>query len=144
MKHRSGACVRAVLLLFPMACLAFGGCSSPVFTVVEKQVCKGLDGSGKPLEETTVFAPGDSRVCIWFTYRNAGAGQVVKARFKHVDALGAESTEEVEQELKPGAGSGVVELTGEEGGPLGVGKYTVELTNQSDVSYGPPLAFTVQ
>ncbi len=144
MKHRSWACVRVPLLLLPVALLAIGGCAKPVFSVVDKRLCKGVDGSGKPLDETSVFSPSDGRVCVWFDYRNAGAGQVVKAKFTYVDALGAQSTEEVECELKAGSHPGVAELTGQDGAPLAPGKYTVELVNASDVSYGPALAFTVQ
>ena len=144
MKHRSWACVLAFPLVLCVALVVVGGCAKPIFTVVDKKLCKGVDGSGKPLEPTTVFAPADGRACLWFSYRNAGAGQVLKAKFTHVDPLGTEATDEVETELKAGSHSGVVELTGQDGAPLAAGKYTVELKNQSDVSYGPPLSFTVQ
>jgi hypothetical protein len=144
MKHLRWAGVRVPLLLLPLPFLALGGCSAPVFSIVDKKTCKGVDGSGKPQDETAAFAPTDGRVCVWFSYANAGAGQVVKAKFKHTDPLGTESTEEVEQPLKPGNGSAVAELSGLDGAPLAVGKYTVELTNQADVGFGPPLEFSVQ
>jgi hypothetical protein len=132
------------MLLVLLGLLVVGGCAKPMFTIVDKRLCKKVDGAGKPLEETTTFSPNDGRVCVWFSYKNAGAGQTVKAKFTHVDPLGTQSSEQVECELKAGTHSGVAELTGQDGGPLAPGKYTVELANQSDVGYGPPLDFTVQ
>jgi hypothetical protein len=143
MKHSTRAWGLTLLLILT-ALLAFSGCAKPIFSIGEKKLCKAVDGSGKPTQETTEFSSTDPRVCVWFRYRNAGPGQVVKAKFTHVDALGTESAQEFQTELKPGASTGVVELTGEEGGSLVPGKYTVELTNQSDVAYGPPLVFTVK
>jgi hypothetical protein len=143
MKHSTRVCGLTLLLLLT-ALLALSGCAKPIFTIVDKKLCKAVDGSGNPTQETTTFSSTDGRVCLWFRYRNAGPSQAIKAKFTHVDALGTESAQEFQTELKPGSSTGVVELTGEEGGPLVPGKYTVELTNQSDVGYGPPLVFTVK
>jgi len=143
MKHQSWAYGGALLLLVP-ALLAIAGCAKPVFSITERKLCKSVDGSGNPMQETTTFAPADARVCLWFRYRNAPAGQTLKAKFTYTDGLGTESTQEVQTELKGGSSVGVVELTGEDGAALAVGRYTAELLNQSDVSFGPPLGFAVQ
>jgi len=143
MKQR-WVCGRMVLLLLPLALLALAGCAKPTFSLVEKRVCKGVDGAGNPQPETTTFAPADGRVCVWFRYRGAGPKQIVKVKFAYVDDAGTESKQEVPKELKPGNGTGMAELTGPEGGALTPGKYTVELTSESDVAYGPALNFTVR
>ena len=143
MKQR-WVCGRMVLFLLPLALLALAGCAKPTFSLVEKRVCKGVDGAGNPQPETTTFAPTDGRVCVWFRYRNAGPKQIVKTKLTHVDGLGNESKQEVRTELKPGSSTGMAELTGPEGGAIAPGKYTVEMTSESDVGYGPALTFTVR
>jgi hypothetical protein len=135
---------RMVLLLLPLALLALAGCAKPTFSLVEKRVCKGVDSSGNPQPETTTFTPADGRVSVWFRYRGAGPKQTIKTKFTHTDDAGTESKQEVQTELKPGDGQGMAELAGPEGGALTPGKYTVEITNESDVAYGPAIAFTVR
>ena len=143
MKQR-WACGRVVLFLLPMALLTLAGCAKPTFSLIENRVCRGVDGAGNPQPETTTFAPTDGRVCVWFRYRGAGPKQTIKTKFTHVDELGNESKQEVQTELKPGDGEAMAELTGLEGGSLALGKYTVELTNEADVAYGPATTFTVR
>jgi len=143
MRHNGWAYGCGLLLLLAALLLA-SGCAKPTFSVVEKRVCAGVDGAGNPQQEKTTFAPADGRVCLWFRYRNAAAGQVIKAKFTHVDEVGNESAQDFEIKLNAGSHTGVAELTGENGGPLTPGRYTAEIQNQSGVAYGPALAFNVQ
>ncbi|MGQ9730002.1 MAG: hypothetical protein ACUVX8_01895 [Candidatus Zipacnadales bacterium] len=138
---------RALLFLIgslSIPLLTFIGCAKPVFTIVERKVCRGVDGSGKPVDVTTTFAPEDGRVFVWFRYQNAAPGYVVKVKFTYTDELGEQSTQEQEAELKPGSSAAAAELTGPDGGPLAPGRYTVEIMSQTGVAFGPALSFTVK
>lgn len=144
MKHSGWVYGLVLLLVISAVPCILGGCAKPTFSIVEKKVCKNVGPAGHPVQETTTFSPTDGRVCIWFRYRNAAPNQVIKAKFTYTDPLGHESTQEMQAQLKPGSSVGVVELVGEDGGPLAVGRYVAELTDESNVSYGPPLTFTVE
>ena len=120
-QHPLASGCRSLIGLLVAAAL-LGGCAKPVFTLVDKKVCKGVDRTGNAQEPTTTFAPTDGRVCVWFQYRNAAPGQVLKAKFACTDPLGAQSKDERQTELKPGSRTGVVELTGPQGGALTPGR----------------------
>ena len=126
------------------ALLVMEGCARPVFSIGERKVCKAVDAAGKPVGESSTFAPSAGRVFVWFRYSNAAGGQTVKVKFTCVDPLGTKSTTEVQKELEPGTHTASAELTGLDGGPLAPGQYTAEITSLADVAFGPPLAFAVK
>jgi hypothetical protein len=144
MKRRAQLRRCGALSAFIVALAVLSGCAQRPFAILDRRVCSSVDAAGKAGPPATKLTPQDKAVYVWFRYVRAKPGQAVKVRFKYADRAGVKATEEVRTELKPGFGVATAQLKppGSEG--LVPGKYEAEITNDTDVAYGPPLTFEVQ
>ncbi|HJN16726.1 MAG TPA: hypothetical protein QGH10_14575 [Armatimonadota bacterium] len=120
------------------------GCSARPFAVTDRKTCKGIDATGNSQEETDVFGVVDT-VYFWFQYTGAVPGQAIKVKFTYIDEQGNTQTHETPTELTPGSHSASAQLSPPASGETLVpGRYDVEILNDADVAYGPPLTFTIE
>ncbi len=144
MKRRAQLRRCGVLSAFMMTLAVLSGCAQRPFAILDRRVCSSVDTAGKPGPEATKLTPQDKVVYVWFRYTGAKPGQAVKVKFKYTDRTGVKASEEVRTELKPGLDVAAAQLKPPGGEGLTPGKYEAEITNDSDVAYGPALTFEVQ
>lgn len=137
-------CTCVQLLLVGAVLVVFPGCGDRPFSIVETRVCKTVDAAGKPGPQATTFAAEDKMAYIWFEYTGAKPGQKIKVKFTHTDEAGNRSEEEIGAELKEGGSVAVAQMAPQEGDSLTPGAYECQITNESDIGYGAPMAFTVE